>query len=203
MSQSNESVIQGAQVPVGVVADPQGSALRQRYGVLLIAAVILIVAPYVAPVVGAGPDLLSRVLIWGLFGLGFDLLFGYTGLLSFGQAAFYGTGSFVTAYLLTTGIVPNMLIALVLALIVAAALGLVIGYLTLQRSGIYFAMSTLAFGEMIYFLEFGPLRDWTGGENGIPGIPMPKIDLGFWSMNIQAGWPMYIFLAVMFYLGFV
>jgi branched-chain amino acid transport system permease protein len=143
------------------------------------------------------------VLIWGLFGLGFDLLFGYAGLLSFGQAAFYGTGSFVTAYLLTTGIIPNMLLALLVAVLVASVLGLLIGYLTLRRSGIYFAMSTLAFAEMIYFLEFGPLRDWTGGENGIPGIPEPSIDLGFFSYAIQPGWPMYTFLAVMFFLGFV
>src|SRR5690554_3584276 len=123
MSQSNESVIQG-QPPVGHVTDPHGSALQQRYGVLLIAALILIVAPFVAPFFGAGPDLLSRVLIWGLFGLGFDLLFGYTGLLSFGQAAFYGTGSFITAYLLTTGILDNMLIALFLSVIGASILGL-------------------------------------------------------------------------------
>src|SRR5690606_37703399 len=168
-----------------------------------IAALILVVAPFVAPIFGAGPDLLSRVLIWGLFGLGFDLLFGYTGLLSFGQAAFYGTGSFITAYLLTSGIIDNMLLALVCSIIGAAILGLMIGYLTLRRSGIYFAMSTLAFAEMIYFLEFGPLRDWTGGENGIPGIPEASIDIGFFQMAISPGWPTYIFLAVMFFLGFV
>ncbi len=202
MSQSNESVIQG-QPPVGHVTDPRGSALQQRYGVLLIAALILIVAPFVAPFFGAGPDLLSRVLIWGLFGLGFDLLFGYTGLLSFGQAAFYGTGSFITAYLLTTGILDNMLIALFLSVIGASILGLGIGYLTLRRSGIYFAMSTLAFAEMIYFLEFGPLRDWTGGENGIPGIPEAVVDLGFIQFFVGFGWPMYSFLAVLFFLGFV
>ncbi|HLV29284.1 MAG TPA: branched-chain amino acid ABC transporter ATP-binding protein/permease [Burkholderiaceae bacterium] len=203
MSQSNESVIQGTQAPAAAYLDPRGSALRQRYGVLLIAALILVVAPFVAPIFGAGPDLLSRVLIWGLFGLGFDLLFGYTGLLSFGQAAFYGTGSFITAYLLTSGIIDNMLLALVCSIIGAAILGLMIGYLTLRRSGIYFAMSTLAFAEMIYFLEFGPLRDWTGGENGIPGIPEASIDIGFFQMAISPGWPTYIFLAVMFFLGFV
>ena len=203
MSQSNESVIQGAQAVAGTAGlDQHSSALRQRYGVLLIAALVLIAAPYVAPIFGAGPDLLSRVLIWGLFGLGFDLLFGYTGLLSFGQAAFYGTGSFITAYLLTSGIVENMLVALVLSIIGAAVLGLVIGYLTLRRSGIYFAMSTLAFAEMIYFLEFGPLRDWTGGENGIPGIPEAAIDIGFYHLTIGPGWPMYTFLAVLFFLGF-
>lgn len=203
MSQSNESVIQGAQPVAGTAyLDQQSSALRQRYGVLLIAALVLIVAPYVAPIFGAGPDLLSRVLIWGLFGLGFDLLFGYTGLLSFGQAAFYGTGSFITAYLLTSGIVENMLVALVISIIGAAILGLIIGYLTLRRSGIYFAMSTLAFAEMIYFLEFGPLRDWTGGENGIPGIPEASIDVGFYHLTIGPGWPMYTFLAILFFLGF-
>ncbi|NGM88640.1 branched-chain amino acid ABC transporter ATP-binding protein/permease [Parapusillimonas sp. SGNA-6] len=204
MNQSNNSVAietgaSSAQRPHAQV----GGALRRRYGVEFITAIVLCVAPFMAPLIGAGPDLLGRVLIWGLFGLGFDLLFGYAGLLSFGQAAFYGTGSFVTAYLLTTGIIPNMLLALLVAMIVASILGLAIGYLTLRRSGIYFAMSTLAFAEMIYFLEFGPLRDWTGGENGIPGIPEPAIDLGFWSMAIQPGWPMYTFLAVMFFIGFV
>ena len=187
--------------PAGLAT--RSGAIRRRYSLELLVAIILIVSPFVAPVIGMGPDLMGRILIWGLFGLGFDLLFGYTGLLSFGQAAFYGTGSFITAYLLTTGIVSNMLVALFLSLIGASILGLMIGYLTLRRSGIYFAMSTLAFGEMIYFLEFGPLRDWTGGEIGIPGIPMPEISLGFWSMPIQSGWPMYIFLAVIFFIGFV
>lgn len=182
---------------------PTGGGLRRRYKVEFYLGLVLIMAPFIAPFVGAGPDLLGRVLIWGLFGLGFDLLFGYTGLLSFGQAAFYGTGSFITAYLLTTGIIPNMLVALVVAMLVASVLGLMIGYLTLRRSGIYFAMSTLAFGEMIYFLEFGPMRDWTGGENGIPGIPEPVVDFGFYSITVQSGWPMYTFLAVMFFLGFI
>ncbi|HWK69674.1 MAG TPA: branched-chain amino acid ABC transporter ATP-binding protein/permease [Burkholderiaceae bacterium] len=206
MSQSDNSIAIEAGATQGrtpgAAARPAG-ALRRRYGVEFITAMVLCAAPFLAPLIGAGPDLLGRVLIWGLFGLGFDLLFGYAGLLSFGQAAFYGTGSFVTAYLLTTGIIPNMLLALVVAMLVASVLGLLIGYLTLRRSGIYFAMSTLAFAEMIYFLEFGPLRDWTGGENGIPGIPEPAIDLGFFSYAIQPGWPMYTFLAVMFFVGFV
>ena len=182
---------------------PPKTGVRRRYKAEGLTIVVLAVAPFLAPLLGAGPDLLGRVLIWGLFGLGFDLLFGYAGLLSFGQAAFYGTGAFVTAYLMTSGIVENMLIALALSIVVAGILGLLIGYLTLRRSGIYFAMSTLAFAEMIYFLEFGPLRDWTGGENGIPGIPEASIDLGFFSYVIGPGWPMYTFLAVMFFIGFV
>src|SRR5690606_36791756 len=195
--------IRAASSAVGQTFRPQTDTLRQRYAALAIAAMVLIVAPAVAPIIGAGPDLLSLVLIWGLFGLGFDLLFGYTGLLSFGQAAFYGTGSFMTAYLLTTVIIDNMLIALVFSIVGASILGLVIGFLTLRRSGIYYAMSTLGFAEMIYFLEFGPLRDWTGGENGIPGIPEAVVDLYFVQIPVGFGWPMYSFLAVLFFLGFV
>jgi branched-chain amino acid transport system permease protein len=195
-----------AEIPLGgdlSAVHGQSGAFRRRYKVEFLVAVMLCAAPFLAPFVGAGPDLLGRILIWGLFGLGFDLLFGYAGLLSFGQAAFYGAGSFVTAYLLTSGIIENMLVALAASVVVAAILGLLIGYLTLRRSGIYFAMSTLAFAEMIYFLEFGPLRDWTGGENGIPGIPEASVDVGFFSVAIQPGWPMYIFLAVMFFLAFI
>lgn len=202
MSQSNESVIRGGQAAAGPAYHAAGPTIMQRYGALLVAGLILVLAPVVAPFIGAGPDLLSRVLIWGIFGLGFDLLFGYTGLLSFGQAAFFGTGSFITAYLLTAGIIDNMLLALLCSIIGAAILGVGIGYLTLRRSGIYFAMSTLAFAEMIYFLEFGPLRDWTGGENGIPGIPEAVVDFGFVEFFVGFGWPMYTFLAVLFFIGF-
>ena len=143
-----------------------------RYLPEIIVAVGLIVAPWLLPMVGAGPDLLGRVLIWGLFGLGFDLLFGYTGLLSFGQAAFFGAGGIVAAWLLTAGGFTSILPALAIGTAVAGVLGVVIGYISLRSSGIYFAMSTLAFGEMIFFLENGPLRDWTGGENGIAGVPI-------------------------------
>src|SRR5690606_28705615 len=120
-----ENVAEAPSMPAG-----SAGAYRRRYAVEVITAMVLCVAPFMAPLIGAGPDLLGRVLIWGLFGLGFDLLFGYAGLLSFGQAAFYGTGSFVTAYLLTTGIIPNMLLALTAGMIVASLLGLIIGYLT-------------------------------------------------------------------------
>src|SRR3546814_10100954 len=94
-------------------------------------------------------------------------------------SAFYGTGGFVAAYLLTSGIVPHMLGALLVGVIVAALAGLVIGYLTLRRTGIYFAMSTLAFGEMFYFLENSLFKEYTGGESGIAGVPPPEIALGF------------------------
>uniref|UniRef100_UPI003341A490 branched-chain amino acid ABC transporter ATP-binding protein/permease n=1 Tax=Castellaniella defragrans TaxID=75697 RepID=UPI003341A490 len=169
----------------------------------MIVGLCLIAAPFVLPAIGMSPDLLTRILIWGLFGLGFDLLFGYTGLLSFGQAAFYGTGGFLTAYLLTSGIVSNMLLALLIGTVVAAIAGLAIGYLTLRRTGIYFAMSTLAFGEMFYFLQNSSFKEYTGGENGIAGVPPPQLSLGFVDLHISSGWPMYWFVAFFFFVGYL
>ena len=123
-------------------------------------------------------DLFTRILIWGIFGLGFDLLFGCTGLLSFGQAAFYGTGGFVTAYLLTSGTLGNVWLAMAIGIAAAMAFSVFVGFLALRRVGIYFAMITLAFGELSYFLENSPLAKWTGGENGLPGVPAPSIHIG-------------------------
>ncbi|UHL64425.1 branched-chain amino acid ABC transporter ATP-binding protein/permease [Paralcaligenes sp. KSB-10] len=179
-----------------------GALLRRQIPEMVVG-VCLIAAPFILPSLGIGADLMTRILIWGLFGLGFDLLFGYTGLLSFGQAAFYGTGGFVTAYLLTSGIVPHMLLALLVGTILASVAGLIIGYLTLRRTGIYFAMSTLAFGEMFFFLENSSFKNYTGGENGIAGVPPPQIGLGFTTLHISSGWPMYCFVAVFFYVGYL
>jgi branched-chain amino acid transport system permease protein len=173
------------------------------FGPEVAVAIGLVLVPWVLPALGLGADLASRILIWGLFGLGFDLLFGYTGLLSFGQAAFYGTGGFVAAYLMTERVVSHMLLALAIGTLAAAIAGLVIGYLTLRRTGIYFAMSTLAFGEMFFFIENSPLKAWTGGENGIAGIPQPEIALGFARFELSSGWPMYWFIAAFFFIGYI
>lgn len=177
------------------------SAVRRGLPELLVL-VGLVVAPFVLPHLGFSPGLMTRILIWGLFGIGFDLLFGYTGLLSFGQAAFYGTGGFVTAYLITSG-GANILVALLAGAVAAAVAGVIIGYLTLRRSGIYFAMSTLAFGEMFFFLENSLLHDYTGGENGIAGVPLPELSLGFATIHISSGLPMYWFVAVFFFVGYL
>lgn len=130
-------------------------------------ALALIALPFLCTALLGSVDLLTRILIWGIFGLGFDLLFGFTGLLSFGQAAFYGCGGFVTAYLLTSGDFSNVWLAMAAGVAAAGALSVIVGLLALRRVGIYFAMITLAFGELSYFLENSPLAQWTGGENGL------------------------------------
>jgi len=163
----------------------------------------LIVAPYVLPSLGFAPNTVNQILVWGLFGLGFDILFGYTGLLSFGQSAFYGTGGFVAAYLLTEGIIQSVPLGLFIGTLVATVVGVLVGMLALRRTGIYLAMITVAIAEMFYFLENSPLSEWTGGENGIPGVPTPKFDFLGLSWHVGTGWSMYGFLALFYFVGVV
>jgi branched-chain amino acid transport system permease protein len=185
------------------MSDGFGPALARRSWLPeVIAAIVLVAAPWVAPFVSVNSDMLGRILIWGLFGFGFDLLFGFTGLLSFGQSAFFGTGGFIAAYLLTANLIGNVLVALALGTIGAAAVGVLVGLIALRRTGIYFAMITVAIAETFFFLENSPLSAWTGGENGLPGVPTPSLDLGLVAIKIGTGWSMYWFLAVIFVLGF-
>jgi branched-chain amino acid transport system permease protein len=165
--------------------------------------VTLVAAPVALPYLGFSADLLTRVLNWGLIGLGFDILFGLTGLLSFGQAAFYGVGGFVTAYLLVSGALSSVWLALAAGTAAAGLTGLVVGWLAVRRIGIYFTMITLAFGQMAYFIENSPLSDYTGGENGIPGVPVPVLGFGEHTIRISAGLPMYGLFAVIFFAGYV
>src|SRR5215469_2430964 len=113
-----------------------------------VTAAALAIAPFVLPHLGFAPNTVNQILIWGLFGIGFDILFGYTGLLSFGQSAFYGTGGFIAAYLLTNNLMSSVLAALVIGTVGAALAGVVVGAVALRRTGIYFAMITVAIAEM-------------------------------------------------------
>ncbi len=180
-----------------------GAAKRVSHIVPLTALAIgLVIFPFVFPYIAGTTDMADRILDWGLFGLGFDILFGYSGLLSFGQAAFYGVGGFTTAFLLISGVISNTLVALLAGIVASVILGVVIGLLSLRRSGIYFAMLTLAFGEMAFFLENSPLSHWTGGENGLPGVPKPNVSLGFIGVELHSSLAIYAFIAVLFFLGF-
>src|SRR5665213_2040205 len=116
--------------------------MRKRRPFLLetLTAIGLLAAPFLLPYLDFAPDTVNRILVWGLFGIGFDILFGYAGLLSFGQSAFYGTGGFVAAYLLTRVGFPYVVTALVIGMIAAAVTGYLVGLVALRRTGIYFVM---------------------------------------------------------------
>jgi branched-chain amino acid transport system permease protein len=178
--------------------------LKQRpFLVEILTAIALIVAPFILPHLGFTPTTINRILIWGLLGIGFDLLFGYTGLLSFGQSAFFGTGGMFSAYLLTQTSFHNTILAVIFGAIVAGAVGYVVGLIALRRTGIYFAMITVAIAEVFFFVEFNPLAAYTGGENGLPGVPTPNLSLGFTTIQFESNWSMYIFFAFWYFVGLV
>ena len=169
----------------------------------ILTVVALIVAPFLLPHLGFSLTTINRILIWGLFGLGFDLLFGYTGLLSFGQSAFFGTGGMFAAYLLTEANFPYVLTSIVAGGLVAGIVGYLVGLIALRRTGIYFAMITVAIAEVFFFAEFNPLSAFTGGENGLPGVPTPSFNLGFTKLSFDTDLSMYAFLAFWYFVGLV
>ena len=91
----------------------------------------------------------------------------------------------VAAYLLTRAGFPYVLLALFIGTIAAAVIGYLVGLIALRRTGIYFAMITVAIAEVFYFVEFNPLSDYTGGENGLPGVPTPSLHLGFTTHHVR------------------
>ena len=178
--------------------------LRQRpFLVETLTAAALIAAPFILPYLGFTPTTINRILVWGVFGLGFDILFGFTGLLSFGQSAFFGTGGMVAAYLLTVVNIPYVLPSLLAGTLVSAVIGYLVGLIALRRTGIYFAMITVAIAEVFYFVEFNPLSAYTGGENGLPGVPSPSLYLGFTTIRFNTDWTLYVFLAFWYFVGTV
>ncbi len=176
--------------------------LKQRFFIIeALTAVGLIAAPFVLPHLGFSPTTINRILVWGLFGIGFDILFGFTGLLSFGQSALFGTGGFVAAYLLTRMDFASVIGALIIGTIAATVVGFLVGLIALRRTGIYFAMITVAIAEVFYFVEFYPLSEYTGGENGLPGVPTPSLDLGFTTVQFDTDWSLYVFMAFWYFIG--
>lgn len=137
------------------------------YGILLIAALLM---PF-----GLYPVFLMKMLCFALFACAFNLLIGYTGLLSFGHAAFFGAAGYVAGHALKNWGVPTEL-GLVLGTVTGALIGLVMGLLAIRRQGIYFTMITLALAQMLYFVALQ--APFTGGEDGLQGIPRGKL-LGF------------------------
>jgi len=117
-----------------------------------------------------------NILVFGLYAVGFNLLFGYTGLLSFGHAAFLGVGSYLTGIAMVHGGVAWPL-ALLIGVLSASLAGLVIGYLAIRTRGIYFSMVTLALAQIVYYAFYKAER-WTGGENGLRGVNVPAMHIG-------------------------
>jgi len=162
----------------------------------LVAFVVMVALIAIAPFV-AYPFFVMQALCFALFACAFNLLIGYVNLLSLGHAMFLGLASYVCAHAAKVwGLEPVS--AIVLGVAASAALGLVTGALAIRSSGIYFAMITVAFSQMVYFLAVQ--LPFTHGEDGIQGVPQGKA-LGF--INLSNPWILYVFVAIVFLFGFL
>jgi branched-chain amino acid transport system permease protein len=155
-----------SKVAVELPSGPSVLARRPvlRWGMLAIGLVVVLALPWFIY-----PPVAMDIAAWALFAISVDLLLGYTGLLSFGHAAFWGTSAYATGLIAIHAGLPFPL-AVVGGALAAMVLAVPIGYLSVRRTGIYFAMVTLAFAQMVYFVA-NQWRSVTGGENGLQGIP--------------------------------
>nr|WP_051646098.1 branched-chain amino acid ABC transporter permease [Allgaiera indica] len=143
------------------------------------------------------PVFVMQLLCFALFACAFNLLIGFTGLLSFGHAAFFGGAAYITGHALTAWGVPPIP-GILLGAAFSAALGYVVGALAIRRQGIYFAMITLALAQIVYF--FALQLPFTGGENGLQGIPRGHL---FGLIDLNQTLNMYYFVAAVFLVGFL
>ena len=136
---------------------------------LVALAVLLAVAPVLLVPLGGYHALLSEMVIFAVFAIGFNLLLGYTGILSFGHAAYFGLAGYTMGLLLVHSDLP-LLVTMLAGVVVAGVAALIIGLLIIRKAGIYFAMLTIAFGQMFFFVAMR-WKTVTGGEDGLSSIP--------------------------------
>lgn len=190
--------------------------LKSNLAVMIIFTAVVLTAPiWLTPIGASYPDLLQKFAIFGLFAIGFNILFGLTGYLSFGHAVFLGVGSYTAVWsfkLLSMNVLPAIMFSTVLAGLFA----LLIGFISLRRSGIYFSILTLAFAQMSYSLAYSVLTPITNGETGLQlthrdarvldgwfGVPvtdsLPSTNFFGLSMSGYSG---FYFCAVLLIVGF-
>jgi branched-chain amino acid transport system permease protein len=157
----------------------------------------LLVVLLILPWVGAYPVFLMKVLCFALFACAFNLLIGFTGLLSFGHAAFLGGAAYAAGHAIKEWGFPTE-VGLLFGTLVGALLGLLMGYLAIKRSGIYFSMITLALAQMLYF--FFLQAPFTYGEDGLQGVPRGSL-LGL--VPLQSDLALYYFVVGVFVLSFL
>ncbi|MGP1679675.1 MAG: branched-chain amino acid ABC transporter permease [Burkholderiales bacterium] len=158
---------------------------------------LLILLGLVAPYTGAYPIFLMKALCFALFACAFNLLLGFTGLLSFGHAAFFGTAGYAAAYSVKEwGFAPEF--GILFAVVWATVLGWLVGSLAIRRQGIYFAMITLALAQMIYFICLQ--SKFTGAEDGLQGVPRGTL-FGF--IDLSSDIAMYYLVFAIFMIGFL
>lgn len=168
----------------------QSNFLQSNIVVMIIFATVVLTAPmWLAPIGANYPDLLQKFAIFGIFAIGFNILFGLTGYLSFGHATFLGVGSYTAVWafkLLSMNVIP----AIILGTMMSGVFALVIGFLSLRRTGIYFSILTLAFAQMSYSLAYSVLTPITNGETGLQlSLQDPRYIDSLAGVEVAAGLP--------------
>jgi branched-chain amino acid transport system permease protein len=158
---------------------------------------LFLILPFVLPHVGGYVYLGTEVLIWSIFALGFNILLGYTGLPSFGHGAFFGIGAFGFG-IIQMRLFPGIWIPMLAGTLIGTAFGALVGLFVAKKRGIYFALLTIAFSQMFWFISWG-WDSMTGGEDGLTGIKkLPVSILGLFDVNIDSGLSLYYFIYCIF-----
>ena len=158
---------------------------------------LLVLGLLLAPWIGAYPVFVMKLMCFALFACAFNLLLGYTGLLSFGHAAFFGGAAYITGHTIKTwGLSPEL--GILAGVVFGALLGLVFGWLAIRRQGIYFSMITLALAQMLYFACLQ--LPFTGGEDGLQAVPRGKL---FGLISLESDLAMYYLCLVVVVVAFL
>jgi branched-chain amino acid transport system permease protein len=161
------------------VTSTSNTLLAKAAKITRITYLVLLVFALVAPFLGLYPVFVMKLLCFALFACAFNLLLGFTGLLSFGHAAFFGSAAYVTGWLIKSmNWTPEL--GLIAGAVAAGLIGLLVGLVAIRRQGIYFAMITLAIAQMVYFVCLQ--ASFTGGEDGLQGVPRGKL-FGLFSLE--------------------
>lgn len=155
--------------------------------VVWITLLVFLALPFIISV-----PLATEIMIFGLFALAFNLLLGYTGVLSFGHAAYFGLGCYGCGMAIRY-FGASVWAALFVSLLLGALLAAIVGALAIKKRGVYFAMISMAVAQMFYFLALSPLKKWTGGEDGLKFIPRLKLEFPF-LVDLGSPYPLYYFV---------
>jgi branched-chain amino acid transport system permease protein len=177
--------------------EPSLIPARPRFGwPFAITLAVLATTPLWIKGVGLYQYIAVEILIWALFALSYNLLLGQGGLPSFGHGAFFGTGAYAFG-LAVKHIEPNLWIGLGAAVLAAAATGALVAAFISHRRGIYYALMTIAFGQLFWFVAI-KWHSVTGGEDGLLNIPRPPVDLGWISWSLRSNEALFYFALVLF-----
>jgi branched-chain amino acid transport system permease protein len=160
----------------------KGADVTLKFLALVAIWVALLAAPYWMPFVGGYTALGTRVLVLGLAAMSVNFLLGFTGVLSFGHAAYFGLGAYGAGFCLKF-LAPSTPLSLLCGMLLGGIAGALLGALIVRRRGVYFAMVTIAFGQVFYYIAFR-WSSVTGGDDGLRGFSRQPIDLGLFSVDI-------------------